>query len=51
MDVSRNGEAVATIRKAVIEAKIALSSQAATELEVELPDGKQYQREITRAEV
>ena len=37
MDVSRNGEAVATIRKAVIEAKIALSSEPATTLEVELP--------------
>ena len=48
MDVSRNGEAVATIRKAVIEAKIALSSEPATTLEVELPGGKHYAREITR---
>src|SRR6266853_1573955 len=48
LDVSRNGEAVATIRKAVIEAKIALSSQPATSLEVELPGGKHYQRTITR---
>ena len=48
MDVSRNGEAVATIRKAVIEAKIALSSQPATSLEVELPGGRHYQRTITR---
>src|SRR6202521_5574586 len=32
-DISRNGEAVATIRKAVIEAKIALSSQPATKLD------------------
>jgi molecular chaperone DnaK len=48
LDVSRDGEAVATIRKAVIEAKIALSSEAATTLEVNLPDGRQYQREITR---
>src|SRR5713101_8072054 len=48
MDVSRNGEAVATIRKAVIEAKIALSSQPATKLEVELPGGRHYLREITR---
>jgi molecular chaperone DnaK len=47
-DLSRNGEAVATIRKAVIEAKIALSSQPATLLDVELPSGKRYQREITR---
>jgi molecular chaperone DnaK len=48
IDVSRNGEAVATIRKAVIEAKIALSSEPATTLEVELPGGKHYQRQITR---
>src|SRR6266481_1710485 len=48
MDVSRNGEVVATIRKAVIEAKIALSSQPSAKLEVELPGGKHYLREITR---
>jgi molecular chaperone DnaK len=48
LDVSRNGEAVATIRKAVIAAKIALSSQPATKLEVELPGGQHYLREITR---
>ena len=41
LDVSRNGEIVATIRKAVIEAKVALSSQPAAKLEVELPGGKQ----------
>jgi molecular chaperone DnaK (HSP70) len=48
VDVSRNGEAVATIRKAVIEAKIVLSSQPVTTLEVELPGGQHYQRAITR---
>src|SRR3981189_315135 len=48
MDVSRNGEAVATIRKAVIEAKIALSSEPFVKLDVELPGGQRYQREITR---
>src|SRR6266481_4520557 len=48
LDLRRNGEAVARIRKAVIEAKIALSSQAATKLDVDLPDGKRYRREITR---
>jgi Fe-S protein assembly chaperone HscA len=48
MDVRRNGEAVALIRKAVIEAKIALSSQASAKLDVELPGGKQYQREVAR---
>jgi molecular chaperone DnaK len=48
LDVSRNGEAVATIRKAVIEAKISLSSEPSTTLEVELPGSKHYLREITR---
>ena len=48
LDVSRNGEAVATIRKAVIEAKIALSAQPSTKLDIELSGGKRYQREITR---
>jgi Fe-S protein assembly chaperone HscA len=48
LDVSRNGEVVATIRKAVIEVKTALSSQAAAKLHIELPGGKQYLREITR---
>jgi Fe-S protein assembly chaperone HscA len=48
MDVSRNGEAVARIRKAVIETKITLSSQVTATLDVELPGGRRYQREITR---
>src|SRR5438270_2311000 len=48
LDLRRSGEAVQTIRKAVIEAKIALSAQDSTRLDVELPQGKRYQREITR---
>jgi molecular chaperone DnaK len=48
LDLRRNGEAVQRIRKAVIEAKIALSSQSSTKLDVELPGGRRYQREITR---
>jgi len=48
MDLSRNGEIVATIRKAVIETKIALSAQDSAKLDIELPEGKRYQREITR---
>jgi molecular chaperone DnaK len=48
LDVRRNGEAVAQIRKSVIEAKIVLSSQPAVKLDVELPGGKRYRREITR---
>jgi Fe-S protein assembly chaperone HscA len=49
LDVRRNGEAVQTIRKAVIDAKIALSSQTEAALDFTLPDGTQYQRTITRA--
>ena len=48
LDLSRNGEMVATIRKAVIEAKIVLSSQNSAQLDIELPGGKRYQREISR---
>jgi molecular chaperone DnaK len=48
LDLRRSGEAVARIRKAVIEAKIALSSQPSAKLEVDLPGGKKYQREISR---
>jgi len=48
LDVRRNAEIVQAIRKAVIDAKIALSSDDATFLDVELPGGKRYQREITR---
>src|SRR5215475_14312720 len=48
LDVRRNGEAVARIRKAVIEAKVVLSSQSSAKLDVELPGGQRYQLEITR---
>jgi len=47
-DLRRNAEAVQAIRKAVIEAKISLSSQLSAKLDVELPGGKRYLREITR---
>ena len=46
--VRRSGEAVARIRQAVIEAKIALSSQPTAKLDVDLPGGEKYQREISR---
>jgi molecular chaperone DnaK len=48
LDLRRSGEAVQTIRKAVIDAKVALSSRDAVSLDLELPNGKRYQREITR---
>src|ERR1700677_2468723 len=47
-DLHRNAEAVQAIRKAVIEAKIALSSQSSVRLDIELPGRKRYLREITR---
>jgi Fe-S protein assembly chaperone HscA len=48
LNVRGSGEAVQTIRKAVIDAKIALSWQSETILDVELGEGKRYQRKITR---
>jgi Fe-S protein assembly chaperone HscA len=49
-DVRGNGEAVQAIRKAVIEAKILLSVAEAAMLNVLLPSGKRYLREISRAQ-
>ena len=49
-DVRGNGEAVQAVRKAVIEAKILLSTADAATLDVVLPSGKKYLREITRAQ-
>ena len=48
VDPRKNAEAVQAIRQAVIDAKIALSSQNSVKLDIELPGGKRYQREITR---
>src|SRR3954468_17293501 len=48
LDLRRNAEAVQAIRKAVIEAKIALSSQPSVKLDIELPGRKRYRREISR---
>jgi len=48
LDYRRNAEVVQAVRKAVIDAKIALSSQERTAIETDLPGGKKYQREITR---
>ena len=48
VDLRRNAEVVQVVRKAVIEAKILLSSQPAAKIDVALPGGLRYQREITR---
>jgi len=44
------GELVQAVRKAVIEAKIALSEADETKLDATLPNGKQYTRKITRTQ-
>ncbi len=49
-DVRGNGEAVQAVRKAVIEAKILLSTDETATLNVLLPSGKRYLRQITRAQ-
>ncbi len=48
IDVRANAEAIQAVRKAVIDAKIALSDRDIATLNVALPDGKHYVREITR---
>src|SRR5437588_6298868 len=50
LDVRKNGEAVQAIRKAVIDAKIALSAHPKTTIEVTLPGGRHYACAITRAQ-
>src|ERR1700734_540353 len=47
-DVRQQSEVIQAIRKAVIEAKITLSSQSVAQMDIELPQGGRYRREITR---
>jgi molecular chaperone DnaK/molecular chaperone HscA len=49
-DAKVSGELVQAVRKAVIEAKIALSDGESAKLQVALPNGKYYAREIARAQ-
>src|SRR5580693_2140393 len=48
LDLRTSAEAVQAIRKAVIEAKIALSTAEVARISVDLPGGQPYHREITR---
>ncbi len=48
--VTTNPETIQALRKAVIEAKIGLSAADTTRLQLSLPGGQQYLREITRAQ-
>ncbi len=50
VDVRVNGEAVQSVRKAVTDAKIELSSEPSTKIYVELPGQEPYARELTRAQ-
>jgi len=45
-----SGELVQSVRKAVIEAKIALSDADSAKIQLTLPNGKPYARELTRAQ-
>jgi molecular chaperone DnaK/molecular chaperone HscA len=45
-----SGEFVQAVRKAVIEAKIALSDAGSAKIDVVLPNGRRYAREMTRAQ-
>jgi molecular chaperone DnaK/molecular chaperone HscA len=49
-DALHSGETIQEIRKAVIEAKIKLSAEESARLNVKLPNGKAYTRELTRAQ-
>src|SRR5271168_507766 len=48
VDLRQQPDAIQALRKAVIEAKITLSSEPEAKLDIELPDGDRYQREIPR---
>jgi molecular chaperone DnaK len=50
LNLRRNGEAIQAIRKAVIEAKIALSSADVSTIDVDLAENRKYQRQITRTQ-
>jgi molecular chaperone DnaK/molecular chaperone HscA len=50
LDVRQNPEAIQAVRKAVIDAKIALSSDDSAKLDVLLPGGARYGREIARSQ-
>ena len=47
-DVRQEPEVVQAIRKAMIEAKIALSSQPTAQIDIPLPQGGRYRRELSR---
>ena len=49
VDLRKHPGAVQALRKAAIDAKIRLSTEASAHFDIELPNGDRYQREIPRA--
>ncbi|HMG86528.1 MAG TPA: Fe-S protein assembly chaperone HscA [Terracidiphilus sp.] len=49
VDLRKHPGAVQAIRKAAIDAKIALSAESVARFDIELPNGDRYRREIPRA--
>jgi Fe-S protein assembly chaperone HscA len=49
IDLRQHPGAVQAVRKAVIEAKVKLSTEPMAHFDIELPNGDRYQREIPRA--
>jgi molecular chaperone DnaK len=49
VDLRAHPGAVQALRKAAIDAKVRLSAEQAAQLDIELPNGDRYQREIPRA--
>ena len=47
-DLRQQPDAIQAIRKAMIEAKIALSAQPVTQIDLKLPNGSRYRRELSR---
>jgi Fe-S protein assembly chaperone HscA len=50
VDLRQHAEAVQALRREIIQAKHSLSSREAVQLDLELPAGRRYRREITRAQ-
>jgi len=48
IDLRQQPDAIQALRKSVIEAKIALSTELSAKLDIELPGGARYRREIPR---
>jgi Fe-S protein assembly chaperone HscA len=48
LDLRQQPEIIQALRKAVIDAKIALSSRPVAQIDIQLPQGRRYSRELSR---